>query len=239
MGSVALSVNALSKLIFRSDDALKLMDDENGSQDGQSGDDNDDSWNSALSGAASTGSDLVTSSTLLPGESGTGSGGAGSGSTDLVTSSTLLPGSSGAGSSGASSGSVDLVTSSTVKPTSGAGSSAGGSGSTSGSSVDLITSPTVNANTATDISVDQLKAIVEAKAPGAVITKMELGSNNGTLIYTVELLVGTSKYTMTVHATTGAVLTYAAGANTSASSEEDDDDEEEEDEEDDDDGIDD
>ncbi|MHB8963266.1 MAG: hypothetical protein ACYC5K_08960 [Saccharofermentanales bacterium] len=121
MGSVALSVNALSKLIFNNDTDPERIYDSRSDQDDDElyGDDPEDSWSGSLSGTESAVSDLVSSSTLLPVESAADSG-------------------------GTSAGSVDLISSSTTKPADGDDSS-GAVGSASGSEVDLISSPTVDA----------------------------------------------------------------------------------------------
>lgn len=61
------------------------------------------------------------------------------------------------------------------------------------------------------ISVDQANAAALAKFPGAIIKKTDLGNENGTLAYDVQLTDSSGKgQEMKVDATTGAVLSTQA-----------------------------
>ena len=58
------------------------------------------------------------------------------------------------------------------------------------------------------ITVDEAKAIMQEKVPGATVIKIELDNDDGILVYEGELVKGNMEYDIDVNANTGKIISF-------------------------------
>ncbi len=104
-------------------------------------------------------------------------------------------------------GGVDIVTSATPKSTQ-TTTDIQGVPVTPG--IDVVSSATKQpiSSTAADLSSEAVKQIVLSKAPGAIISELELDEDDGILVYEVKAYVGQDEYEFVIDANSGTILVY-------------------------------
>lgn len=126
---------------------------------------------------------------------------------DTITSATPRGTLPAAGITTQMSGGVDIVTSATPKSTQ-ITTDIQGVPVTSG--IDVVSSATKkpSSSNAAELSSEAVRQIVLSKAPGAIISELELDEDDGILIYEVKAYVGQDEYEFVIDANSGTILVY-------------------------------